>query len=372
MFLNLSNIKEGNTYKNYKIICDELEVKQLAGNSKKSQIKEWERYFRYDKNGHSFTITHVYDKPLPENNNKTKYIFEIEKLIIDKVVKDHTNGAVFISKSELMTELRMINQNYTYAKYKQLRLSKYMDISMEEVEEFYLTSDSLIKRNIESALNNLRNKALLFWSNAITLCFIKTIVPKNDINEAKTLKHESTNQYGEETASFSSPQPYIHKEYRKATEEEIEMVLELEKKVMKEYGCKTLNEVYKRGLHKKFYKETKNRLFDMANIYFYFNSYEIIANKKYIYDEWSELAEHELEEKERESNKDMLNDELVERIKQNAERRHERGSSSGYQSNNKEEMRKSEDYLKNSYKLTDTLIGRDAVSLHEALNGMGK
>lgn len=359
--MNLSKIKTGDTIKNYKVLCELLGENQKAGNSKKAQLKDWERYFKYEKKGYSFTITHIYDIPLPENHNKTKYITTIQKLILDKVVQFGNNGYIFISKSDLMKELQMINQNYTFAKYKQLRLSKHMNITLEEIEDFYLTSDDLLKRNIEAALNSLRSQSLIFWTHAMTLCFIDTHAETNINNQIKATKKEQINEYGEEEVSFSS-NTKVHRTYRKATKEEIELILKVERSILEKYKCESINEIFKRGLANKFYKEVREILFDSANIYWYFNSYEIIANEDYIYSKYDELLSLELEEQEREVSLNELNRDIINKINTNAEKRYNKAKSNADE-NNKTEMRSNDTYIPNNHLLTNTLINKDAESL---------
>lgn len=362
--MNISNLQLNHTYKNYKELCKVLEVTTQAGNSKKAQLKEWERYFKYDKEGHSFTITYIYPIPLPENNNKTKYITTIQKLILDKVVQFGNNGYVFISKSNLMKELKMINQNYTYAKYKQLRLAKHMDISLEEVEDFYLTSDDLLKRNIEASLNSLRNQSLIYWTHSVTLCFIETEIETNDNNRIRATKHEKQNEYGETEVLFSAAKPISYRTYRKATNEEIEVILETEKDILNKYKCESISEVFKKGLANKFYTDVREILFNNYNIYWYFNSYEIVANEKYIYSKYEELLSLELEEDVRNNYMIELNNDIMNKININAEKRH---SKSLLLEGNKKEFRSNENYLNNAYKLTDTLINRRALPLKDEL-----
>lgn len=369
--LNITNIKVGETYKNYKQLCELLEIEVKGGNAKKAQLKEWERFFKYEKEGNKFTITSIYETPLPENHNKTKYIPTIEKLIIDKLVQDSNKGQVFISKSKLMSELKMINQNYTYAKYKQLRLSKHMNITLEEIEEFYLTSDDLLKRNIEAALNSLRNQSLIFWSNVMTLCFIETQADINLNYQIKARKEERVNEYGEEDVTFSGSTPTTFRTYRKATPEEVELVLRVEKEVLESYECDSINNIFKRNLSKRFYKDVREVLFDLANIYFYFNSYEIICNEKYIFSKWEQLEDLQLELDERELSMSELNSDIMDRITSNASKRQNRANdklSNCELATSKLEMRTNEGYTDNNHRLTDTLINKDALSLVESFN----
>ena len=51
-------------FKNYKDLCNYLEEPVKSGKSKQLQIKDWERYFMYNKSGNKFIITKVYDSPV--------------------------------------------------------------------------------------------------------------------------------------------------------------------------------------------------------------------------------------------------------------------------------------------------------------------
>jgi hypothetical protein len=370
--MNISSIKAGDTFRNYKQLCEVLEIEPKTSNSKKAQLKEMERYFKYEKVGNKYNIISIYNVPLPENNNKTKYIQTIEKLILDKLVQEDNNGHIFISKNNLLEELKMINENYTYAKYKQLRLSKHMNISIEEIEEFYLTSDDLLKRNIESALNGLRNQSLIFWTNAITLCFIDTQAETTEYNnKIKANKQTTINSLGEESTTFYSNVPKVYRRYRKATKEEVSLILEIERDIMKKYNCESIQDIYKKGYANKFYSEVKEILFNIANIYFYFNSYEIIANEKYILDKWEELQKFELELEEREQEKEDLNFDIMFKIRSNAEKRAEKANNKmvWYSDTQKTKvhMRIDNEYLNNNKRLTNTLINKDAEPIKDKL-----
>ena len=63
-------------FNSYRDLCNYLGESIKGGNAKKSQIKEWERYFSYKKDGNKFIITEVFDTPQEKidkrggNNNK--------------------------------------------------------------------------------------------------------------------------------------------------------------------------------------------------------------------------------------------------------------------------------------------------------------
>ena len=57
-------------FKSYKDLCNCLGEPVKDGNSRKSQIKEWERYFSFNKEGRKFIITKVFDTPKDKIDNR--------------------------------------------------------------------------------------------------------------------------------------------------------------------------------------------------------------------------------------------------------------------------------------------------------------
>lgn len=66
----MKQINEGQVFKNYRKICEHLEEPIKTGKSKQLQLKDWERYFTYHKNGNSFVVDKVYDKPMEKERKK--------------------------------------------------------------------------------------------------------------------------------------------------------------------------------------------------------------------------------------------------------------------------------------------------------------
>ena len=85
--MKIENLSEGLIIKNYKELCSILEIKVEAGNSKKAQLKELERFVGYHKEGQKFIIDEIYDEPLKKEDkrglcNRTTY--EAFKIPIEK------------------------------------------------------------------------------------------------------------------------------------------------------------------------------------------------------------------------------------------------------------------------------------------------
>lgn len=61
--MNINILESNQVYKNYKELCGALNEKEKGGKSKKLQLKEWERYFSFHKEGQKIIIDEVYENP---------------------------------------------------------------------------------------------------------------------------------------------------------------------------------------------------------------------------------------------------------------------------------------------------------------------
>ena len=57
--INTENLHVGQIYKNYKQLCAGLNEEVLNGCSKKSQLKNWCKYFKWERDGVKYVITKI-------------------------------------------------------------------------------------------------------------------------------------------------------------------------------------------------------------------------------------------------------------------------------------------------------------------------
>lgn len=70
----LDNIATGEVFKNYSALCTALDEPQKTGKSKQLQLLDWQRYFAYEKQGHKFIITEIFEEPKEKvKKQNTKY-----------------------------------------------------------------------------------------------------------------------------------------------------------------------------------------------------------------------------------------------------------------------------------------------------------
>ena len=70
MKLDTNTLKINDTFKNYKELCAYLGEEPKKANSKVAQLKEWERYFSFRKEGQKIIITEVFDTPKDKVDNR--------------------------------------------------------------------------------------------------------------------------------------------------------------------------------------------------------------------------------------------------------------------------------------------------------------
>lgn len=70
--IDTSQLEIGMIVKNYKELCQLLNEEVKAGDSKVAQLKEWQRYFNFErpKYKQSYIILDIYDEPLEKEDNR--------------------------------------------------------------------------------------------------------------------------------------------------------------------------------------------------------------------------------------------------------------------------------------------------------------
>lgn len=76
--MDISKLKKGMIFKNYKELCSFLEEIPKGGDSKKAQLKEWAKYFEFHKEGNSFIIDKKYRTPKEKKANDKRAITSAE------------------------------------------------------------------------------------------------------------------------------------------------------------------------------------------------------------------------------------------------------------------------------------------------------
>ena len=70
--IDTSTLVIGMVIKNYKELCTILNEEAKTGKAKQLQLKNWKRYFDWEKDGQKFIIVDIYDTPLPKEDLRRK------------------------------------------------------------------------------------------------------------------------------------------------------------------------------------------------------------------------------------------------------------------------------------------------------------
>lgn len=175
--MNIKNLKEGQVIKNYKELCNLLEIKSTTnGITKNNQLKKLETLCKYRKEGNKFIIEEIYKNPIsPEitikdiiKSRNNKYIKPLANIIVEYLYnnpKEVSNVPI----SKLFTLLGITNNNYVDCNYYRKELSQLYDIRLASIYYFYSNTKMEFKNIIERCLNNLKNRRVLNWYKVIMI-----------------------------------------------------------------------------------------------------------------------------------------------------------------------------------------------------------
>lgn len=362
---NLKNYINENSckIKNYKAICELLEEKCKTGGAKINQMEDWMCHFQYHKEGNSIVIDSFNeiikvkeDKRVGRQTgtNKIEYIKNIERLVIDLLAQNPRED-IFLPKRRLLKELHMINGNYGFCKERIPKLSKFLEIDEDIINEFYESSDSTLKGNLEKALDRLRSKSLIYWSKEMTIAIATAY-------DERIYEKESTDEYGEVSYTYKANSS-VKTNHIQADDEQVKFVLACEKSTMKQLGCKDKVEIISQGLWNEFKIIVKSKTMEQ-NIIYYYDSYKILFNQDYILEACDEYEDLLLLKEERLLEQSILNLEVAKRLLKNAEKRQSRASKEysdwiGELPVNKQTNRLDNNYMSDNLKLINKLITSD-------------
>lgn len=156
--VDTSKLVIGMVIKNYKELCNLFGEDTKTGKAKQLQLKNWKRYFDWEKDGQKFIITDIYDTPLPKEDlrrkgNNSIYKNYIELILLQYLAKQEGYSKTF-TKRNWLELLGMINSKYgrePKIKLKQLDNS----INDQEITLFYIRSNKKLERVLHDALHNL-------------------------------------------------------------------------------------------------------------------------------------------------------------------------------------------------------------------------
>lgn len=303
--MDLSKLQEGMVIKNYKELCGLLGVEIQTGKSKQAQLKLFQNAVKYTQNGHSFKIIEISNNLESFNNQvdiKSKrkeinYIGDIELLVMN-LLSNIDNDTLIISKSKILRELYMVNHNYHECKKRTTKLSNYLNIDTLLINEWYDSTSSMLKRNLEKSLCNLENNSLIRWNKVVMVCEQIPLIPNIQ-------PHIIIDEHDEEVVQYvinSECNSY----FRISTKEERLFIMDIETEFKNALGLYNDNELVAIGQYDNMKEYVNSKLLERYNISFYYDAYEI----EYIGDNVKKALDRENEI----ISKNKLNKDIFERI----------------------------------------------------------
>lgn len=114
---NINKLKHGFIINNYKVLCSILEWQEVAGSMRTAQLNILKRYVNYDREGHKFIISNIYNHPLPKidgNIKRSDYrcIGVCMLLAVLEKRSENTENIIYMTKRDIMFSLGLVNPNY--------------------------------------------------------------------------------------------------------------------------------------------------------------------------------------------------------------------------------------------------------------------
>lgn len=357
--MKIENLKVEQVVKNYKELCELLDIEAKGGASKIAQHKEFDRYFSYNKQGHKYIITKIYENPKERidnrmNGNNTVFADDIEKLILNILAKSK-DDTVTIARGQLYKALSMCNENYLLGRSNISKLSEIIEIPKSAIYEFYDYNSSKLRDTVERNLRRLRSRALITWNNTITVAVTEVDLELNEFGEPIYDKKTKTIRYKTKTV------------HRVADKFEKKAILKYEHEVLKEMNLDTIQKVFLTGKWKQFKQQVENKLHENgSNIDYYYDTYTITFNNEDVKNYVKKLSYNDIQDI-----KNNINHNMVESIKKSTMRRHDKAiKECGLEQNiyKQDKLFEQEkiDYVIEQEQLTFKLISNKAPSLkHE-------
>lgn len=282
--IDTSGLFVGMVVKNYKQLCEILKKETKTGNARKAQLKEFGRYFDWEKAGQKFIITDIYDTPLEKEDkrkfgNNSIYVRYIEVILL-KYLSQQTGYTRTLTKRKWWELLGIVNSKYSRVSSKELEDLDY-SVTAWEIKNFYQRCNKKLEEILFSALNSLKSRKLITYE-------IQTIIVKRD-------------DKGREI-------------YSEANDNEKKMLLDVEHYVLHNiFECDKMIQIFLKFQQKDYYNKVNELLYEYYGWDHCFKQIKIIYTPdgvRQVYPELEAKLQQELSL--------MLNEEVCNAINQNA------------------------------------------------------
>lgn len=280
--IDTSVLKVGMVVKNYKALCELLDQPVLEGNSKKYQLKEFERYFDWEKSGIKFVIADIYDTPLSKEDlrklgNNSIYVKSVEIILLQYLSKQE--GYVkTLTKRDWCEILGFSNHGYGRIPEEQLvQLDK--TITPFEVKHFYQRCNKRLEQILFSSLRNLSNRKLIEYE-------VQMVIYMEDEN-------------GQQVSFIAN------------NNNEKKKILNTEREVLLSMGFVSMIQVFSTFRQVEFYRKVNALIEERYGWKGYYKQIEILYLPEYIQEDMSQISIQ--------LQKEILNNKIVDTLNENAQ-----------------------------------------------------
>ena len=286
--MKIENLKEGQVLKNYRELCEILEIKHYTGGkSKQLQLKDFQRFCEYHKDGNNFIIDKILENPKEKIDkrgkigNNRKYIDNIKNIVLYELnnTKDNT---IILTKNKALELVGIVNINFAIGKNNVDEVSEKLNIDKFYINNFYRNNYSELIKILERALEDMHNKGIINFKKTFQIC--EKICMKNC---KKVKKEECDKVKKEECKVMSRKQCENYREtHRLVTDKENDLILRTEQRILSKYGFTNKKEVFIKGKYNQMIKETSIQISENNN--YYYKVYVISRDCKMLFDEIDE------------------------------------------------------------------------------------
>lgn len=285
--IDTSKLVIGMVVKNYKELCNLFGEETKTGKAKQLQLKNWQRYFDWEKDGQKFIITDIYGTPLPKEDlrrkgNNSIYKNYIELILLQYLSKQEGYKKTF-TKRNWLELLGMINSKYGKEPKKKLKQLDYC-INDQEITLFYIRSNKKLERVLHDALSNLQREKLIIVE-------YETVIVSMD-------------EGGKEHR-------FIANDYQK------KKILQTERYILKNVmQYKNMFFVYIKNKSNEYYNKVNEKLYELYGWKYYYKQIKIIYDQPNIVES--------IPSKEIMLQKEILNSKIIEFLNDNAKKVYEK------------------------------------------------
>lgn len=357
--MKIEKLKQGMIFKNYKALCEFLEIDYKIGKAKVLQMAEIERFIEFHKVGNKIIIDEVLKvaiekvdkrKDPSKKSNNAKYSDDIQALIIN-LLAGAEDKEINLPINRMLRVLNMVNDNYADARRSIPKLSEITLVPEEFCYQFFNDNGTNLKKKLATALRGLRNRALIMAEESVFVCVLAQTV---EINNFGDLKVNPINK--KQTATT------YRRIHREATREEKQLILRTEELVLEEFKSSTIQYVFATGRFQEFQKRVNSILLEEANIEYYYDSYKITCNK----DSIEKALIKQLERKEKDNIANNLNANISKMIDNYAKTTHNRACKKE-KLNAIDVIHSDDNYVNHMNTLNDVVINKEAKDIRKEL-----